>query len=289
MRVPAVSPPPPEPALIDLLTRAQNSRMAENTSNRNECWMRLRWELHTSFALVLQQAVCLLLCVWGDGKGSEQKTNFPCPHLATVSSFCSKRNENSTQHHWILLQIHTNISLFHTSKKECMHACMQKAAQVDVPMRAHIHTHTPTGRVLNPLSFNPREQIRTVFCRLVWEMEREKRWKWRDWKNDGDRGKKQGTRVTQERVGRNGRLRGGTREMRAKDIDWKQAERIYKEYKPVYWSATNDFFFSLYMNPSIIIPLTVFIYKMSKTELLNLFTAKVFSNLMIIMLEMFNI
>lgn len=27
------------PALIDLLTRAQNGRLAENTSSRRECWM----------------------------------------------------------------------------------------------------------------------------------------------------------------------------------------------------------------------------------------------------------
>lgn len=72
--MPVVSPPPPEPALIDLLTRAQNPRMAENTSNRKELDEAYhRRELHTSFTLFLQQGACLLLCVWGSGVGSERK------------------------------------------------------------------------------------------------------------------------------------------------------------------------------------------------------------------------
>lgn len=58
---------------------------------------------------------------------------------------------------------------------------MHKAAHVHAHIHTHPHTHphkqthTKSGRVLNPLSFNPREQTHTVFCGLVCELEREKK------------------------------------------------------------------------------------------------------------------
>lgn len=102
---PAVSPPPPAPApaLIDLLTRTQNPRMVEKTSNRKEWWMRLitgESSIHHSHSF--SSRVCVCYCVFGRGlecAAPNKKTNFPCLRLAAVSSFCSERNENSTPHH----------------------------------------------------------------------------------------------------------------------------------------------------------------------------------------------
>lgn len=122
-RVPAVSPPPAEPALIDLLTRPQISWMAENTSNKNKCWMRAPYIIHTPTGCVL-----VTLCLWG-WKGSETKDKLSLSsacHRVLSSSLCSKRNENSAQLESLNPLINSNQYSPISHKQECcarMHAC----------------------------------------------------------------------------------------------------------------------------------------------------------------------
>ena len=92
--------------------------------------------LHTSFTHFLQQGVCYSVFV-GGGVGLNKKTNFPCLCLAILSSFCSKRNENSKPPYGILLYIQTNISLFHTSKRVSMHACTKLLTWIDINTNTH--------------------------------------------------------------------------------------------------------------------------------------------------------
>lgn len=114
-----------ESALLDPLTRVRNRRMAEKRSNRKEWWIKLITdERSIDHSQSSSNRVCICNCVFGRRRKNVQlkkkkETNSPCLRLADVSPFCSKRNENSTPHHWILLYIQTNISLFHASKMVC--------------------------------------------------------------------------------------------------------------------------------------------------------------------------
>lgn len=231
--VPAVSPPPPEAALIDLLTRAQtppNGRKQQKQDRVLGEAYHTR-ELHTSFTQFLQLGVCLFQChSFKRGFRTERQT-FPVSIEPLCSFFlCSKRNENLTAHHWILLYIQTNIFPI-SHKQNGVHACMHKAAHVEswadrqTDARAHTcaHTHTRTGRVLNPPSLSPREQTCTVVCGLVEEMESEERWGWRDWKNDeAEKGKAEHW-AKQDGMERERSDSEAIKKMRDKNTDWQQA------------------------------------------------------------------
>lgn len=133
--------------------------------------------------------VCVCYCVFGR-RGNVQlwtkKTNFPCPLSAVREMKIQHRTIESSY-------IFRPMSPYFTQAKGvCTRACKKLLTYM------HTSTHTYSGRVLNPLSFNPREQTRAVFCGLVWEMERGERWEWRGRKNEGDEGKEK----RKEREGR---------------------------------------------------------------------------------------